>query len=56
LPLRPSFGLIVQPEQGAAVLVHPVALDLDAVRRTHAGLDEGDREADVFQAQVAQGL
>ena len=43
-------------QQGTAVLVHAIALDHDAVRRTHAGLDEGDREANVFEAQVAQGL
>ena len=43
-------------QQRTAVLVHDVALDLDTLGRTAAGLDVGDREADVFQTQGAQGL
>jgi hypothetical protein len=43
-------------QQRTAVLVHAVALDLDAGGRAAAGLDVGDREADVLQPQGAQGL
>ena len=43
-------------KQWTSVLVHPVTLDLDAVWRAVAGLDEGEREAQVLEAQVAQGL
>ena len=43
-------------QQRTAVLVHPVALDLDAVRRAVAALDERHRETDVFQTEVAQSL
>merc|ERR1712100_666827 len=43
-------------QQGTAVLVHPVAFDLDAVRRAIAALDERHREADVFQTEVAKSL
>ena len=56
LAAQAEFRLDGATQQRAAVLVHPVTLDHDAVRRTHAGLDEGHREADVFQTQVAQGL
>merc|ERR1712100_812881 len=43
-------------QKRAAVLVHPVALDLDAVWRAVAALDKGHREADVFQTEVAKSL
>jgi hypothetical protein len=51
-----QLGLDGAAQQGTAVLVHLVALDLDAVGRAAAGLDVGDGEAHVFQTQGAQGL
>ena len=43
-------------EHRAAVFVHDVALDLDAVRRAVAGHHIGDGETHVFQAQRTYGL
>ncbi len=51
-----QLGLDRAAQQRAAVLVHDVALDLDAVGRAAAGLDVGDGEAHVLQAQRAQRL
>ena len=56
LARQTQLGLDGAAQQRAAVLVHDVALDLDAVGRAAAGLHIGDREADVLQAQGAQGL
>ena len=51
-----KLGFDGAAEQRPAVLVHDIALDLDAVRRAVAGHDIGDREAHVFQAQGAHRL
>ncbi len=53
---KPQLGLDRAAQERAAVLVHLVALDLDAVGRAAAGLHVGDREAHVLQAQRADGL
>src|SRR3569832_305955 len=51
-----ELGLDSAAQQWTAILVHLVALDLDAVRRSEAGLDVGDGEADVLEAQVLDRL
>ena len=51
-----ELGLDGAAEQRPAVLVHLVALDLDAVRRTAAGHHVGDREAHVLEPQRADRL
>ncbi len=56
LARQTQFGFDGAAQQRTAVFVDHVALDLDAVGRAVAGLDVGDREADVFQAQGADGL
>ena len=51
-----QLGLDGAAQQRAAVLVHLVALDLDAVGRAAAGHHVGDGEAHVLQAQRPDGL
>ncbi len=51
-----QLGFDGAAQQRTTVLIHLVALNLDAVGRAAAGLDVGDGEAHVFQAQGAQGL
>ena len=53
---QPQLGLDGAAQQRAAVLVHLVALDLDAVGRAAAGHHVGDGEAHVLQAQRPDGL
>mmetsp|Transcript_38712 Transcript_38712/g.90622 ORF Transcript_38712/g.90622 Transcript_38712/m.90622 type:complete len:631 (-) Transcript_38712:1357-3249(-) len=51
-----QLGLDGATQQRAGVLVHDVALDLDAQGRAAAGLDVGDGEAHILQSQGAQRL